>query len=111
MNHCVVVGCNNYVGKKPGLRFFRFPSYQIVEKRARWIVAVRREKWTPGNGARICNEHFVLGALRMLIINQHYFKSFCVSRVHVGEPHRAPDHVDFVPSVFPTAHKRTGKSG
>ena len=27
----------------------------------------------------------------------------------IGEPHRNPDHADFVPSVFSTAHKRTGE--
>ena len=48
VNHCVVVGCSNYVGKKPRLHFSRFPSDRFVEKRARWIAAVRREKWTPG---------------------------------------------------------------
>ena len=71
MNHCVVVGCSDYVGKKLVLRFLSFPTYRIVEKRARWIEVVRRsarEKWTLGNCARICNEHFVLGKSRMIII-------------------------------------------
>ena len=31
--HCVVVGCSNYIGKKPGFRFSRFPSNRFVEKR------------------------------------------------------------------------------
>ena len=30
--HCVVVGCSNYISKKPGIRFFCFPNDQIVEK-------------------------------------------------------------------------------
>ena len=59
--HCVVVGCTNYFGKKPGLRFFRFPSERCSEKRAKWIAAVRRERWIPGKSARICGAHFVSG--------------------------------------------------
>ena len=51
--HCVVVGCTNYFGKKPGLCFFRFPSESCSEKRAKWIAAVRRERWIPGKSARI----------------------------------------------------------
>lgn len=27
VNNCVVVGCNNYVGKKLKLRFFLFPKH------------------------------------------------------------------------------------
>ena len=26
VNNCCIVGCTNYVGKKPGLRFYSFPS-------------------------------------------------------------------------------------
>ncbi len=33
VNHCVVVGCTNYVGKKQGLRFYRLPSEKEAERR------------------------------------------------------------------------------
>ena len=78
------------------LRFLSFTTYRIVEKRARWIAAVRREKWILGIGARICNEHFVLGKLRMIIIRLlNYIEVPCTLIVR---------------SVFPTAHKLTGNS-
>ena len=33
VNHCVVVGCTNQVGKKPGLSFHRFPSEKEGNRR------------------------------------------------------------------------------
>ena len=61
VNHCVVVGCTNQVGKKPGLSFYRFPSEKEGNRRERWATAIRREKWKPSKHSRICNEHFVSG--------------------------------------------------
>ena len=46
VNNCCVCGCTNYVGKKPGLRFFRFPLLD-KERNAKWISAVRRVNWMP----------------------------------------------------------------
>ena len=66
VNHCVVVGCTNYVGKKPGLRFYRFPSEREPERRRRWTVAVQWANWSPGKHARICGEHFVTGCCTVL---------------------------------------------
>lgn len=33
VNHCVVVGCMNYVGKKPGLCFYQFLADREFERR------------------------------------------------------------------------------
>ena len=60
VNYCCVVGCTNRVGKKVGLRFFRFPLRE-KERCARWTAAVPRLDWTPGIDTRICNEHFAIG--------------------------------------------------
>ena len=46
VNNCCVCGCTNYVGKKPGLRFFCFPLLD-KERNAKWIAAVRRVNWMP----------------------------------------------------------------
>ena len=62
VNNCCVCGCTNYVGKKPGLRFFRFPLAD-KERCKRWTIAVRRENWEPKKHSRICGEHFVTGWL------------------------------------------------
>ena len=59
VNNCCVVGCTNYVGKKPGLRFYSFPS--DAQRREKWVAAVRRKDWQPSKHTRICNEHFING--------------------------------------------------
>ena len=61
MNHCVVVGCTNYVGKKPRLRFYRFASEREPDRRRRWTAVVRWANWSPGKHGCICREHFVTG--------------------------------------------------
>ena len=61
VNNCCVVGCTNYVGKKPGLRFYSFPS--DTQRREKWVAAVRRKDWQPSKYTRICNEHFITGKL------------------------------------------------
>ena len=60
VNNCCVCGCTIYVGKKPGLRFFRFPLLD-KERNAKWTAAVRRVNWMPTKHTRICGEHFVTG--------------------------------------------------
>ena len=62
VNNCCVCGCTNYVGKKPGLRFFRFPLSDKA-RCARWAAAVRRVGWEPKKYMRICGEHFVTGMI------------------------------------------------
>ena len=44
--NCCVVGCTNYLGKKKGLRFFRFPLSN-KERLRKWEAAVNRAKWKP----------------------------------------------------------------
>ena len=44
--HCVAFGCKNYVGKKEGLRFFRFPLND-QERCSKWTAAVKRAHWRP----------------------------------------------------------------
>ena len=61
VNHCVVVGCTNYVGNIPGLRFYRFLSEHEPERRRRWTGAVRHANCSPGKHVCSCDEHFVTG--------------------------------------------------
>lgn len=58
VNSCAAVGCTNRVGKK-GIIFYRFPA--DAEQRAKWLAAVRRDKWKPTKNSRVCSEHFVGG--------------------------------------------------
>ena len=68
VNNCCVCGCKNYVGKRQGLRFFRFPLAH-KERCAKWAAAVRRQNWQPTKSSRICNEHFVSGKTARLVGN------------------------------------------
>ena len=62
VTHCVVVGCTNQVGKKPGLSFYRFPSEKEGNRRERCMGnCYQKGKWKPSKHSRICNEHFVSG--------------------------------------------------
>ena len=63
LNNCVAFGCKNYVGKKRGLSFFRFPL-KDKDRCSRWTAAVKRANWKPTKSSRLCNEHFVTGKLR-----------------------------------------------
>ena len=60
MNNCCVVGCKNYVGKKQGIGFYRFPIWN-KERCGKWEAAVHRLHWHPKPHTRICGEHFVSG--------------------------------------------------
>ena len=57
VNNCCVCGCTNYVGKKPGIRFFRFPLLD-KERNAKWIAAVRRVNWMPIYEDRLAGFNF-----------------------------------------------------
>ena len=62
VKNCCVVGYKNYIGKKPGLRFFRFPLSD-ADRCSKWEAAVRRQHWKPVKSTRICNEHFITGKI------------------------------------------------
>ena len=42
--NCCVVSCTNWLGKKKGLKFFRFPLSD-EECCKKWTAAARREQW------------------------------------------------------------------
>lgn len=56
---CSAFGCSNRQGQKEGLSFYRFLAN--VERRLKWIAAVKRENWQPSSTSRICSEHFISG--------------------------------------------------
>ena len=78
---CAVVGCarHHVKGMKIGFYFYHFP--QDGEKRRVWIAALQRKNpdgsdWIPGEGDRVCGDHFT-----------------------TGDPHKDPSHLDYVSSV------------
>ena len=50
---CSAVNCDSRSGKK---RLYEFPKDRRLRKR--WIIAMKRDKWIPGSGARLCEDHF-----------------------------------------------------
>jgi hypothetical protein len=59
VNNCVAVGCNNYPSRYTKVSFYRFPC--DVERRNKWIAAVKRKSWKPSENSRLCSEHFISG--------------------------------------------------
>ena len=51
---CCAPNCHNRSEK--GLRLFQFPADK--DRRQRWFINCRRDKWTPSSGSRLCEEHF-----------------------------------------------------
>ena len=62
---CVAVGCSNNQFRNPNLSFYRFPV--DIERRNKWISAVKRKDWTPTHYSRLCNEHFISGNISLQI--------------------------------------------
>ena len=56
---CCAVGCTNRYTKDCGLRFYRFPS--DVDRRSKWLAAMKRDNWKPNEHSWVCSAHFVSG--------------------------------------------------
>ena len=59
VKNCCAVGCTKVYQKSNGISFYRFPTN--VERKRRWIAAVRRENWMPSKYSWICSQHFMTG--------------------------------------------------
>lgn len=53
---CCAVGCHNDRGANQDVTFHVFP--RDLQRRARWIAAVRRAHWVPTKTSRLCSVHF-----------------------------------------------------
>lgn len=78
---CAVVDCHNRHCKDSLISFYRFPT--DADRRRKWISFVSRQNadgtaWKPGDGDRVCSEHFVSKKKSDL-----------------------PNSPDYVPSVYP----------
>ncbi len=56
---CCAVGCTNRFSKDSTLKFYRFP--QDAERKPRWVAAINRKDWQPGESSRVCSAHFMSG--------------------------------------------------
>ena len=62
---CCAIGCTNRQQLGSSISFYRFPA--DIDRRNKWISAVKRAKWTPSNYNRICNAHFIHGKFFIVI--------------------------------------------
>ena len=88
---CCAVGCHStYPRDRESVKFFSF-STKNLEQRELWIVAVKRKNpdgsvWLPKKQTKICSKHFI-----------------------TERPNPTRTHPDYVPSIFPTQHKKPKK--
>lgn len=56
--HCVAFGCHNICvkGNDKKIHFFTFPSDEST--RSKWLVAIKREKYSWKTSHRLCSDHF-----------------------------------------------------
>lgn len=59
VNTCVVVGCNYGYDKYSGISVHRFPVEE--NRKALWILALKRENWKPSCHSSVCGKHFQTG--------------------------------------------------
>lgn len=57
---CCAVGCAKRAVKGCGVSFYRFPA--DLDRRARWIAAIKRKNWQPTKNSWVCSSHFISGA-------------------------------------------------
>ena len=76
VHSCCVVGCSNRQGRDRGRSFYRIPKIidgqgaktkdLSIKRRSAWLASLNRKDWKPGNGARVCSDHFISGKLATL---------------------------------------------
>ena len=54
MGGCSAPNCHNR--SEQGIRLFSFPTDK--DRRKRWLINCRRDKWVPTSTSRLCEEHF-----------------------------------------------------
>ena len=57
---CCAVGCTSRFDRSNRLSFYRMPP-EGSDRRKKWIAAIRRVNWVPGNYSWVCSRHFING--------------------------------------------------
>ena len=56
---CVAFGCVNVSKKNSGITFYKFPPIKRAAIREKWIHAMRRIGFQPGNFAKVCTSYVI----------------------------------------------------
>ena len=104
---CIVVNCHNRQHKGCNISFYRFPVDQ--DRRQRWVAFVSRQNedgspWQPGDGDRICSDHFILKKKSDIPNNPDYVPSIQSPCSSEG-PERVPEKDQF--SRFERSQRRS----
>ena len=92
-------------GEKPGLLIFLFPAVEDAKRRVKWEAVMRRESWTPGKDARVCNKHFVSSLFANNVIEYTMSSHDYIIAVECLFSSGRLNHLDFVPNLFPSTYK------
>ena len=55
---CSAFGCLNRCKKNSGITFHKFPSIKRSALRKKWVMAMKRKGFRPGNDSKVCSDHF-----------------------------------------------------
>ena len=85
--NCCVVGCSSRQGRDE-TKFFHVLRKQYPEQGQAWVTAISRinpdgTPWQPSRFTLICGHHFIQ-----------------------GKPSTIVDSPDYIPTIFPTEHRR-----
>ena len=85
--NCCVVGCSSRQGRDE-TKFFHVVRKQYPLQGQAWVTAIARinpdgTPWTPSPYTLICGQHFIQ-----------------------GKPSNIADSPDYIPTIFPTGHRR-----
>ena len=56
---CTAYGCSRRYQKEYNVRFHSYPL-KDSERLKRWLIAMKRENFTPTKSSRICSDHFLV---------------------------------------------------
>ena len=86
---CCVIGCSNRHSSSSDLHFYRFP--RDPDRRRMWLSFICRRNqdgtpWEPGDGDRVCSQHFLSGSKSNVPTDPDYVPSVNPGKENVVSP-------------------------
>ena len=95
---CVAFGCVNVSKKNSGITFYKFPPIKRAAIREKWIHAMRRIGFQPGNYAKVCSNHFrpedFQPSIKLKKLKQDAVPKVDIGGQKVGNPRRVLKRVE-----------------